>query len=154
MQTTLPFFPENTKLINASVGFFEKDGTVYYLLSGSPIYCHDKNDRNGFRFALANLVRNKRCTIKELSDVLGVPHKNIERYAKSYREHGAEYFFGRTETRGQCYKMTPDKLSAIQSELDSGTSIYRTALHHNVSEAAISYHIKKGNLKKNINSLP
>ncbi|MDR2971443.1 MAG: hypothetical protein LBU83_05890 [Bacteroidales bacterium] len=148
MQTVLPFFPENTKLINSCVGFFEKDGTVYYLLYGNPIYCHAKNDVNGFRFALANLVRNERCTIRELSDALGVPRKNIERYAKSYREHGAGYFFGRTETRGQCYKMTPEKLSAIQLDLDSGASIYRSALNHNVSEAAISYHIKKDKLKK------
>jgi predicted DNA-binding transcriptional regulator YafY len=123
---------------------------VYYLVHGSPIYCHAKDDHNGYRFSLANLIRNKRCTIKELSDALGVPRKNIERYAKAYREHGAGYFFGRIDGRGQCYKMTPDKLSAIQSDLDSGTSIYRASLDHGISEAAISYHIKKGNLKKKL----
>jgi biotin operon repressor len=150
MQTSLPFFPQQTKLINSSVGFFEMEGTVYYLLYGSPIYCHDKNDRNGFRFALANLIRNKRCTIKELSDALGVSRRNIERYAQSYRDHGAGYFFERADGRGQCHKMTPEKITAIQSDLDYGISIYRTALNHDVSEAAINYHIKKGNLKKKL----
>jgi hypothetical protein len=148
MQTQLPFFPPSTKLINNTVGFSEDNGTVYYFHNGNPIYCHSKADHNGYRFILANLVVNGLCTIGELSASLGTGRKNIERYAKAYRENGAGYFFGRKETRGQCHKMTPSKLSAIQGELDQGLSIYRVALNHSISEAAISYHIKNGNLKK------
>jgi predicted lipoprotein with Yx(FWY)xxD motif len=59
MQTQLPLFHTDVKLINGSVGFREHDGTVYYLHNGNPIYCHNKDDRNGYRFALANLVVNK-----------------------------------------------------------------------------------------------
>jgi len=150
MQTKLPFFPSETKLINYSLGFGEREGTIYYYHSGNPIYCHEKNDRNGYRFAIANLIVNKLCTIKELSESLGEGRKNIERYAKSYREQGAGYFFSRKERRGQCHKMTPEKLTAIQSDLDKSTSIYRIALNHDVSEAAVSYHINNGNLKKNL----
>jgi biotin operon repressor len=149
MQTALPFFPSNTKLINATVGFREKDGIVHYFQYGKPIYCHDKNDHNGYRFSVASLIKNEACTIKELSDALGVPRKNIERYAKALRDHGAGYFFGRIDGRGQCYKMNSEKIANIQSDLDKGTSIYRTALNHDISESAISYHIKNGNLKKN-----
>ena len=149
MQTQLPFFPSDTKLINSTVGFREHDGTVYYLHNGNPIYCHEKNDRNGYRFILANLVVNKLCRICDLCEALGEGRKNIERYVKSYREEGAGYFFERKERRGQCYKMTPEKLSSIQSELDLGLSIYRIALNHDISEAAISYHIRNGRLKKN-----
>ncbi|MDR0796529.1 MAG: hypothetical protein LBE79_10870 [Tannerella sp.] len=149
MLSKLPLFPSDTKMITAWVGFYEHDGMVYYLHGGSPIYCHSKDDRNGYRFALANLVINGLCKISELSSALGEPRKNIERYAKSLREHGAGYFFERKERRGQCYKMTPDKLSSIQSSLDEGISIYRIAIDHDISEAAASYHIKNGNLKKN-----
>jgi biotin operon repressor len=148
MQTQLPFFPSDTKLINASVGFREHGDTVYYFLCGSPIYCHAKDDRNGYRFSLANLIVNKLCTISELSIALGEGRKNIERYAKALRDHGASYFFVREDRRGQCYKMTPEKLSLIQGDLDRGSSIYRAALDHEISETAISYHIKNGNLKK------
>jgi biotin operon repressor len=150
MQTALPFFPEHTILINSTLGFREKDGVVHYFQYGKPIYCHDKNDHTGYRFSLANLVVNKACSIKELSDALGVPRKNIERYAKALREHGAGYFFGRTDGRGVCYKMTPDKIASVQSDLDNGASIYRTALNHDISESAINYHIKNGNLKKKL----
>jgi biotin operon repressor len=150
MQTQFPFFPSDTKLINATVGFREYDGTVFYLHNGNPIYCHCATDRNGYRFALANLVVNGLCRICELCEALGENRKNIERYSKALREHGTGHFFARTERRGRCYKMLPDKLSAIQSELDSGLSIYRIAINHEITEAAISYHIKKGNLKKKI----
>jgi transposase len=148
MQTQLPFFPPSTKLINDTVGFGEQNDTVYYFHNGNPIYCHSKDDHNGYRFILANLVVNGLCTIGELSDALGTGRKNIERYAKAYRENGAGYFFNRKETRGQCHKMTPEKLTTIQSELDQGFSIYRIAQNQSISEAAISYHIKNGNLKK------
>jgi biotin operon repressor len=148
MQTVLPFFPEDTKMINATLGFREINGIVYYLQYGKPIYCHEKHDHNSYRFSLANLIQNKACSIKELSAALGVRRKNIERYAKSLREQGAGYFFGHTDGRGQCYKMTPDKIVHIQSDLDKGVSIYRTALNHDISESAINYHIKNGNLKK------
>ena len=150
MQSKLPFFPEKTKLVNASVGFCQINDTVYYFHSGESFYCHHKDSRNGYRFALASLIVNNMCTITELSNALGENRKNIERYAKAFREHGAEYFFNRKETRGQCYKMTPELLSAIQSELDCGTSIYRISQNQSISEAAISYHIKKGNLKKKL----
>jgi len=150
MQTQLPFFPSNTKLINDSVGIRAQDDTVYYLHNGNPIYCHANDDRNGYRFIMANLVVNRLCTISDLCSALGERRKNIERYAKAYREQGAEYFFARKETRGQCHKMTPNKLAAIQIELDQGLSIYRIALNHAVSESAISYHIKNGTLKKTL----
>jgi hypothetical protein len=134
MQTQLPFFPSDTKLINDSVGFREYSGTVFYLHNGNPIYCHANDDRNGYRFVLANLAVNKLCIINELCAALGEGRKNMERYAKAYRENGAGYFFERKERRGQCYRMTPGKLSAIQSDPDSGLSICRIALNHEVSE--------------------
>jgi len=148
MQMQLPFFPSDTKLINSTLGFREQDGTVYYLHNGSPIYCHPKDSLSGYRFSLANLVFNKLCTVSELSTALGIGRKNIERYAKAYRDHGASHFFERKEQRGFCHKMTPAKLAAIQIDLDRDLTIYRIALNHEISEAAIVYHIKNGNLKK------
>jgi len=150
MQVQLPLFPTDTKLINDSVGVREQDGIVYYLHNGNPIYCHAKDDRNGYRFALANLVVNKLCTILALCTAFGEGRKNIERYAKAYREQGAGYFFERKDRRGQCYKMTAEKLSAIQKDLDAGLSMYRIALNYDLSESAIKYHLNKGNLKKTV----
>ena len=155
MQLQLPFFPEHTKLINSTLGIFEKEGFVYYLHNGSPIYCHEKEDRNGYRFIAGNLIHNKLCTISEFHEALGEARKNIERYAKTFREKGSAYFFSRKETRGQCYKMTEELKKEIQSRLDAGESQYRIAKDCGISEAAIRYHKKNGNLtlkKKCINA--
>ena len=65
------------QLINSSVGFFEKDSFVYYLHNGSPIYCHDKNDLNSYRFIVANLITTNLCTATELSRALGVSNRNM-----------------------------------------------------------------------------
>ena len=149
MQPVLPFFPASIKFINDIVGYREQDGIVYYFLNGSPFYFHGKNDLNGYRYCLANLVVQGLCKICELCVAFGEGRKNIERWSQSLREHGIGHFFARKERRGQCFKMTADKISSIQSNLDQGLSIYRSALNHDVSESAITYHIKNGNLKKN-----
>ncbi|GHT40173.1 hypothetical protein FACS189437_05410 [Bacteroidia bacterium] len=148
MQTQLPFFPRETQLINDSLGFREQDGFIYYLHNGNPIYCHGKEDRNSYRFIVGNLIVNQLCSIKELSEALGEGRKNVERYAKSFREKGADYFFARKETRGTCHKVTPALLAELQAKLDNGFSNYRIAKEHHISESAIKYHISKGNLIK------
>jgi transposase len=114
----------------------------------NPIYCHSASDRNGYRFIVGNLVVQGLCSITELSSALGEHRKNIERYAKTFREKGAEYFFSRKETRGQCYKITPEKLGLIQEKLDAGYSQNQTSKMLEISPSAIRYHIKNGNIKK------
>ena len=153
MQQQLPFFPEQTRYINSKLGLYEKDGFVYYLHNGSPLFCHRREDRNSYRFIVGNLICNKLCTIREFHEALGEARKNIERYAKTFREKGAEYFFSRKETRGQCYKITEELKKEIQSRLDAGESQYRISKDCEISEGAIRYHIKNGNLtlKKTVN---
>ena len=148
MQQILPIFPTETKMVNYQVGFHEIDGFIHYLVNGMPVYCHEKNDKNGYRFVLATLVNNGFCSIRELSEALGVNKKNVERYAKDLREKGMSHFFNRKETRGQCHKFTPDKIKDAQRLLDLGRSQYGTAKALGVSESAIRYHIKAGTLKK------
>lgn len=148
MQQILPIFPDATRIVNYQVGFKQIDDFVHYFVNGMPVYCHEKDDKNGYRFVLATLINNKFCSIKELSEALGVPRKNIERYAKALREKGMAYFFNRKETRGQCHKFTSEKVKDAQALLDAGYSQQGTAKRIGVSESAIRYHIKSGLLKK------
>jgi len=57
------------------------------------IYCHKKEDRNSYRFIVGNLTNNKLCTNSEFHEAIGEGRKNIDRYAMTYREKGAEHFF-------------------------------------------------------------
>jgi biotin operon repressor len=148
MQMQLPIFPNSTVLINSSVGFFKKDNFVYYLHNGSPIHCHEKNDLNYYRYVVANLVVTGLCRPSELSKALGVNSRNIQRYAKSLRELGPNWFFNREENRGKCYKLNEVALQEAQSLIDKFYSVKDVAKLLGVTEGALRYHIKKGNIKK------
>lgn len=148
MQQILPIFPVDIKMVNFQVGFKQMDDFVHYFVNGMPVYCHQVDDKNGYRFVLATLVNHNFCSIKELSEALGVKKKNVKRYAKALRDKGMSHFFNRKETRGQCHKFTPEKMNEAQRLLDQGYSQYRTAKMIGVSESAIRYHKKAGNLKK------
>jgi len=148
MQMQLPIFPQTTKLINASVGFFEKDNFVFYLHNGSPIYCHDKNDLNSYRFIVANLIITNLCTATELSRGLGVSNRNMQRYAKTLRTKSAKWFFNRPDKQNDAHKLTPDKLLEAQGLLDQSMPVLGVAKQLGVSEGAIRYHIKQGSIKK------
>ena len=148
MQMQLPIFPGTTKLVNPFVGLFEKDDFVYYLHSGSPVFCHDKNDLNSYRYIIANLVVTKLCTPGELGKALGVSNRNIQRYAKTLREKGTDWFFQRDEKRGDAHKLTTELMEEAQRLINNFYSVVDVAKLLGVTEGAIRYHIKKGTLKK------
>jgi predicted transcriptional regulator len=148
MQMQLPIFPQSTKLINSNVGFFEKDDIIYYLHNGSPIYCHDKNNLNSYRYITANLVVTKLCTPAEVAKALGVSNRNIQRYSKALREKGTDWFFSREEKRGDAHKLTKEMLSEAQKLIDKFYSVVDVGRLLGVTEGALRYHIKKGNIKK------
>jgi hypothetical protein len=153
MQMQLPLFPPSTKLINSCVGFFEKDDFVYYLHNGSPIFCHGKNDLNSYRYITANLVTAQLCTPIELSSALGVSSRNIQRYSKTLREKGTDWFFQRVEKRGDAHKLTSEKLQEAQKMIDGFHSVVDVARLLGVTEGALRYHIKKGNIKKKVGTV-
>lgn len=148
MQMQLPFFPSSTKLINSCLGFRKQDNLVYYLHNGSPIFCHEEDDLNNYRYIMANLVENRLCNIKELSEALGVNRRNIERYVSSLREKGASWFFNRQEQRGQCHKLSEEKLQEAERLINESNSLAEVARMFDVTEGALRYHMKNGTIKK------
>ncbi|MCK5538368.1 MAG: hypothetical protein KAI79_16190 [Bacteroidales bacterium] len=146
----LPIFPQSTKLLSDSWGVFKKDNFVYYLHNGSPVHVHEKADLNTYRYVTATLIVNHACSGTRLEAVFGVARINFYRYAKRLREEGADSFFRIKDRRGQCHKMTPDKIKQAQEYLDLGYSQLRTATAINVNETSIRYHLKKGTLKKKL----
>ena len=144
----LPIFPQTTKLINSNVGFFERGDFVYYLHNGSPIYCHEKNDLNSYRFIIANLVVTGLCSPIDLARALGVSNRNMQRYAKTLREKGTDWFFNKEEKRGDAHKLTDEMLTEAQKLISKFYSVVDVARLLGVTEGALRYHIKKGTIKK------
>ena len=51
-------------MVNYQVGFKQIDDFVHYFVNDMFVYCHDKEDKNGYHFVLGTLVNNKFCSIK------------------------------------------------------------------------------------------
>jgi hypothetical protein len=149
MQTQLPFFPATVEYFNPHVGVIRQDDFVYYMHNGSPLFCHDTNDRNSYRYITANLVEINMCSPSEIARVFGVSARSIQLNAKALREKGSGWFFNREETRGKCYKFNEESFAKAQEMLDAGKTKSEIGRQLGVSESAIGYHIKKGKLKKN-----
>ena len=62
MQQILPIFPEDIKMVNYQVDFKQMADFAHYSINRMPVYCHEKEDKNGCRFVLATLVNNKFCS--------------------------------------------------------------------------------------------
>jgi transposase len=148
MQMQLPLFPKQTRLVNASVGIFEKEDFVYYLHNGSPVFCHHKDDLNSYRYIVAHMVSARLFKCSEIAKAIGVSSRNIQRYSKALREKGSDWFFNRPEHRGTCYKLNSDLLLKAQQMIDGFFTVSDTAKVLGVSEGALRYHIRNGNIKK------
>ncbi len=150
MQTQLPFFPSSTKLLSPTWGVFQKDDFVYYLHNGSPVHTHHKDDMSTFRFITATLIDNGSCSATELSKAFSFNVRNFYRYTKQLRENGIDAFSKVNDGRGQCHKMTEEKIKLAQEFLNNSYSQKGTAKEIGVSESSIRYHINKGTLKKRL----
>lgn len=151
MQMQFPFFPEHTKLINATLGLKKEDNIVYYLHNGSPIFCHEENDTKSYRYILGNMVVMGLCSCSELSKTLKIPYRSVQRYAKTYRDKGSDWYFHHEEKRGNNHKLRDDVMEKAQQMLDENTPVNRIAREIGVTEGAIRHHVRSGRLKKKKN---
>ena len=150
MQMLLPLFTQDVTLINHRLGVFEKEGIVYYLLGGLPIYSHGKDDLQSFRFFISNLIHQGLCRKSEIRDAFHITIDYVNRSYRLYNKEGEAGFFKPENRHGYCYKLIGEKLETAQRCLDEGKSNSATAREVNVVESAIRYAIKQGRLKKKL----
>jgi transposase len=150
MQLLLPIFPADTTLINASVGVYERDGLVQYLINGLPVYSHAKDNNDAFRYITSNFIHQGLCRNVDIERAFGVSEDSVSRALKKFETKGETGFFGPDARHGKAYKITGSKREQIQTKLDTGQSNYSIAKEEGVSESAIRYGIKHGYLKKRV----
>lgn len=146
-QLLLPVFPENTKMITPILGVYTRDGEVYYLLSGMPIYSHDENDIKMFRYVTSNMLLKGLCKNRDIERVFEVSSQSVKRFKKILAERGEDGFFADAR-KGTCYKLTPKVLQRIQIELNKGRTNSSIAKEEGLSEGSIRHAIKTGKLIK------
>lgn len=149
-QLLLPIFPNDTKMINGTLGVREHKGTVIYFHCGESIYSHDSGDLSSFRFITSNLIKQGRCTIQEVADTFFVSFDSASRWRKLYAEKGECVFFDADLRHGRSHKLLPPVLERIQVKLNTGKSVNSIAKQEGISEGSIRYAISQGRLKKTV----
>lgn len=86
IQALLPLFPAEATLINSVIGVQERDGVVYYFNGSMPIFRHERNDLDGFRFITSQLVVTRVCKQTDITKCFGVSLVSVKRWARRYRE--------------------------------------------------------------------
>lgn len=148
-QLLLPLFPTDTEMITPVLGVREQGGIVFYLLSGMPIYSHEKGSLHRFRFITSNLILQGLCKNVDIVRVFHVSTDSVRRWKKRLEEEGEEAFFKEENRHGRSHKLLPDVLERIQHKLDKGQSVNSIAKQEGLSEGSIRYSIDQGRLKKN-----
>ena len=148
MQTILPLFSYEAKLINPNLGVSERDGIVQYFINGVPMYAHAKENIQAFRFITSNFIHRGLCRKVDIERAFGVSEDSVSRACKTFEEEGEVGFFGHDNRGGKAYKMIASLLDRIQAKLDEGKAVNRIAKEEGTKESTIRYHIKQGHLKK------
>lgn len=92
-QTSLPFFPDDIKLINNTIGFQKRNGIVSYFNGSMPVFQHPENDIKSFRLYTTQLIINGTAKQAEIVKAFGVSGISVKRWVKKYREKGSQVFF-------------------------------------------------------------
>jgi predicted DNA-binding transcriptional regulator len=148
MQLQLPIFPKGTRLVSDDLGVYEHDELIQYIVNGLPVYSHDKDDLNSFRYITSNFIHQGICRKVDIQRCFGISEDSVGRAYKKFVKEGANGFFGDDARKGRPYKIVGELRQSIQKKLDKGQSVNSIAKESKVRESAIRYGIKQGYLKK------
>lgn len=139
-QLQLPIFPPGLTFINRQIGFEKKDGRIYYFHGLLPVFSHDEEDLESFRFITSQLVVGGNVKQADIVKAFGVSSISVKRSVKRLREQGARGFFKEKKGRS-AHILTPEIQEKAQRLLYNG---------YNPSEVARRLKLKANTIRKAI----
>ncbi len=146
-QMLLPIFPPGSTRINDLIGFEVKNGRVYYFHGIMPVFSHDEEDLNSFRFITSQLVVSGNVRQVEIAKAFGISAISIKRYVAMMRKEGPGAFFKKRKGRS-AHVLTEKVLKKIQRLLDKGMSVNAISEKVDVKAPTIRKGIQNGKLKR------
>ena len=137
-------------MVSSTVGVYQIDDLVQYIVNGLPVFSHGKEDLQAFRYITSNLIHQGLCKGTEIERCFGVSPDSVVRSLKKYRAQGEQAFFSSENRHGHSHKIRGEVLAGIQKKLDKGQSNNSIAKELKISEGSIRYAIQQGYLKKNL----
>ena len=148
MQLSLPIFPAGSVLISGSLGVFNQDQIIQYIVNGLPVYQHADEDLDSFRFAISNFIARGLCRKVDVMRAFHVSESFVQRACKKLELEGEAGFFSTDNRKGSNHVIVASVRMKIQGLLDKGNSVNSIAKKFNLNESTIRYQIQQGYLKK------
>lgn len=144
-QLQLPIFPTGLIPINNLIGFEKREGRVYYFHGILPVFSHEEDDIESFRFITSQLVVSGNVKQIEISKAFGIAYINVKRNAKTLRKDGPKGFFKKRKGKS-AHVLTSDKIKKAQRLLYKGSDASEIGQKIDVKASTIRKAIQKGRL--------
>ena len=144
-QLQLPIFPVGLTHINNLIGFEKREGRVYYFHGILPVFSHEEDDIESFRFITSQLVVSGNVKQIQISKAFGIPSINVKRSVKILRKYGPKGFF-RIRKGRSAHVLTSDKIKKAQRLLYKGSNASEVEQKINVKASTIRKAIQQGRL--------
>ena len=146
-QLILPIFPPECKYINNQVGVQKIESRVYYFHGLLPVFGHDEDDQESFRFFTSQLVIDGHVKQKEIVRAFGISAISVKRYVKRLREYGAKGFFRQPKARS-AHVLTEEVKKKVQKLLDKGQTASEIGRKLHIQPSTIRKAIQYGRIEK------
>ena len=145
-QYHLPAQPGDTKEINTIVAMVRQHEQVAYFASGLPIFVHAEDDVVGRRIVAAQLMELGLAQQDELSAAMGVHRSTLYRQHRKLTTEGVlGVVDGKRGPHGP-HRFTADKRQRVVHLLGEGRPVREAARQVGVTEGAIRYALRRGEL--------
>jgi len=143
----LPIFSPGVKEITSLLGYENRDGFIYYFLGQVPLFSHDVDDIQSFRYITSQLHISGHVTQREIINAFGVPPITVKRSVKKLRDEGIAGF-GKKVLLRSARVMDAEMLSKIQAMLDDVKSVTDIATALDLQAGTINKAIREGKLHR------
>lgn len=146
-QIQLPLFSPELTEINKRLSFQKREGKIYYFHYLTPLFSHEEEDLQSFRFFTSQLVINGSVKEIEISRAFGVPYITVKRSVKRLKEEGAVGFFKKRKGR-TAHILTEEIMEKAQNLLNKENKPAEVARKLDLKANTIRKAIQSGRLKK------
>lgn len=146
-QMQLPIFPAGVTEINNEIAVQARDGTVWYFHGHLPLFHHAEDDVQTFRMVTSEMIDSGTAKQQEIVKAFGVPIITVKRYAKLFRDCGAEGFYETKPRRSSASVLKGEVLEQAQQLLDQQRSVPEIAAQLGVLANTIHKAIRAGRLR-------
>jgi predicted transcriptional regulator len=146
-QMQLPMFPAGATEINNQIAVQKREGFVWYLHGHLPSFHHAEQDVQSFRMITSEMIASGTVKQQEIVKAFGVPIITVKRYAKLYRDCGAEGFYVTKPRRSSASVLKGEVLEQAQQLLDQQRSVPEVEAQLGVLANTIHKAIRAGRLR-------